>query len=74
MPPPSLQNPPAILIEVRGGTVVAVYAEEGQKVLLLDWDEVEAGEPNYRAGEYPTSSWAELEDDTLNVRISQRNP
>jgi len=71
MPTSAEPAPPSILIEVRGGTVVAVYAHEAQKVLLLDWDEVEAGEPDYRAGEYPTSSWAELPDDTATNLFAQ---
>jgi hypothetical protein len=37
-----MDNPNAIVVEVRGGTVVGVYSEQvNVRVVLIDWDEIE---------------------------------
>jgi hypothetical protein len=68
----------SVLIEVRGGVVVAVYSNDPQsRVFLLDWDE--AGNRIRRdsvdAGRYPVDSFDAMPADTaklfLNVTSDQ---
>ena len=42
-----------VIIEVSGGVVQAAYADDDVKVIVVDWDDHEAGDPSY-AGEVPT--------------------
>lgn len=55
-----------VVVEVRGGTVVATYANsENVRILLVDWDESEAGgEPGFT---FPLDRLDDMPADTLAV-------
>jgi hypothetical protein len=67
---------PTILIEVRGGVVVAVYSDDSQsRVLLLDWDERSDRFPYRRAeaAQYPVDKFDAMPADTAELALKAAN-
>ena len=61
-----------VLVEVRGGVVVAVYSSDcGERVYLLDWDEQGDRTPrdNVDAVPYPVDSFGAMPADTAKVFV-----
>lgn len=51
-----------IVVEVSGGVVVGVYTDvPNARVVLVDWDNIEAGDS---AGAYPPGQLSELPEET----------
>jgi hypothetical protein len=62
-----------VLIEVRGGLVVAVYSNHpGSRVFLLDWDTQGDHIPRdpVDAGRYPVDSFAAMPADTAKLFLT----
>jgi hypothetical protein len=53
---------PQVVIEVSGGVVQAVYAEDGTQVILVDWDNIKAGD---RGGVFRTDRPTTMSDHLL---------
>ena len=55
-----------IVVEVRGGCLVGVYcADREQRVILVDWDDLnELAEVERTGGAFPTHSFDEMRGDT----------
>lgn len=47
-----------VVVEVRGGVVQAVFGNEEVRVVLVDWDDAEAG--GAYAREFPTAALADV--------------
>jgi carbamoylphosphate synthase large subunit len=65
-----------IVIEVRGGVVVAVYSNDSRsRVLLLDWDERPDRFPYGRveATRYPVDRFAAMPADTAELALKAAN-
>lgn len=57
-------SPPkqTIIIEVLGGVLSTVHANPNTDVILVDWDDIAAGDT---AGKIPTSSFGEISEETM---------
>ena len=60
----SLECPPEILVEVRGGCVVAMYAKGPAKVKLLDWDNFEDRPEGAKAINFSVDRFESMPEDT----------
>lgn len=60
---------PDVVVEIRGGTVVAVYTRsDSLRVALVDWDEVTCGEPT--GSTYLATSLHQIPFETRDLIVS----
>jgi hypothetical protein len=59
-----MSNTNRVVIESSGGVIRSVYTNDPTlEVVVIDWDEVEDGEPPARR--YPTSTLSDMQADTM---------
>lgn len=56
-----------IVIEIRGGCLAAVHAEEEAEVVLVDWDDFHAEPNKFAPGIFPTEPMSSLHPETAEL-------
>lgn len=56
-----------VLIEIRGGMLVAVHTTDEAKVVFVDWDDYQDDPAGYEPGIFPADPMQAAHSDTIGV-------
>lgn len=56
-----------VLIEIRGGTLVAVHATDEAKIVFVDWDDYHDDPTKYKPAVFPADTMQSTHPDTIGV-------